>query len=423
MCGLFGLYTPQFFVKDEKDLFRLLMVANYLRGVDSTGVIKVSRNDQIFYDKVLSPSPVAAFDPEFMGIVEENEGYGSGPLALLGHTRWKTVGSKDIKNAHPFITKNYVGMHNGTIWEDFEGSKEFGTDSEGLYNLIQNKGLFEALSIINRECYLPAYALQMVENITNEDNPDVIDPQNTIRFIRNDERSLWFTVTSSGSTLAWSSDPTTLRWAIHQTKHKSHKATWVTKAFEDGMIEFHNKDESSNVFQILPQVHMSILSGEILAKTKFEKFKMPEYKYGGRQRVLPFTDSMETGTNTNIQSLRKKKKVSLSEQELAQTILLNMRSTTGTIIFPPGIRMKRGSSKIPSIKTLFQNYKGYSGRIMKKKEVLSRLSDGCSTCGISVNDNDPIEISSIKWIARDKWVCSACQSVYTDKQLHDYAQT
>lgn len=431
MCGLFGIYTGQFLVKDEKELFRLLMVANYLRGIDSTGVIKYTKQKELFYDKTLLPGPIAAFDENFMSILGDNQNTET-PTLLMGHTRWKTIGTNKIENAHPFKTDNFVGMHNGTIYESFEGSYDFGTDSEGLYNLIQKYGLIEALKIINKDCYDPAYALQMVEQRENEKTKIV---KSKAHFIRNDQRSLWFTAIASGTTLVWSSDLNTLKWACVAMKQTPHRATWLNKAVADKMVDINGDDKTGTFFTLKPGTQMIVdLSEWVSTAIKFVKHEFPKYEYQGRQSAIPFTVRTTTksgighmDTTGNNGKKTRGKPLSKTEQELAEMILKNLRSTTGTHTYPPDtdqtvLTENKRRKQRQSTKGIFQNYRGYGNRVMKKKEVIARLFDGCATCGIGVDPDDVEEIQSIKWVARDKFCCTSCQNKYSDSDLHTFAQ-
>jgi hypothetical protein len=122
--------------------------------------------------------------------------------ALLGHCRAKTIGDTTRRNAHPFMFDTLMGTHNGTL--DFQtrqtlvGKDKFGTDSEALFYEIKTFGLQETLKKLHRPGkYMckDAYALVWY-NLEN----------NTLNFLRNQERPLYYCFDKEKKLLFWSSE-------------------------------------------------------------------------------------------------------------------------------------------------------------------------------------------------------------------------
>jgi hypothetical protein len=113
-------------------------------------------------------------------------------VLALGHTRAPTIGAVTKENAHPFSFSNVIGVHNGTIHGDFPLRKDFDTDSEALYALINSVGIEEALKEVDKFA-TSAYSLVFYDRKLK-----------TLNFVRNDKRPMF---------LAWKDQKNTLFWA------------------------------------------------------------------------------------------------------------------------------------------------------------------------------------------------------------------
>lgn len=414
MCGLTGIYSNSFLTIDEKKLFQALLIGNYLRGKDSTGLIIERADGKVSWTKSLEPSPVFTFSDEFSKSLMPKDG--KQVSLVMGHTRHGTIGKNIIDNAHPFETPNFVGMHNGTIMDTFEGTENYGTDSEALYNLISRDGVIPALQYIHRECWEPAYALQMVSY--NSDSS---------YFVRNEERSLWFAGISSGSTIVWSSSIINLKWALYSLGFKAFRPTWLKHlANSEEYFDFDSsfKPSESPFFQPKPGVLMDLDTSKTANNAiTVNTFEIPEYSYSS----VPFgTNGRKTKDHGGKKPLALT--TSAGDSLTKEAILKAMNRQIGTNISTPDMGKKKKEKKNqPSIKKkgmgVFQNYRGFGNRIMRKKEVLSCLEAGCATCGISVAEDDYNEIADLKWISPKLFSCTHCQSVYTELELQEFAMT
>lgn len=131
---------------------------------------------------------------------------------LMGHNRWATTGAINSINAHPFEVGNLVGAHNGTLANQalLDDHLKFNVDSENIYHHMNKNGVSDTVSKLDG-----AYALSWFNK-----------EEGTINFIRNKERTLFWTRTDDGLTLFWASEQWMLVAALHHAnvKHGDIKA-------------------------------------------------------------------------------------------------------------------------------------------------------------------------------------------------------
>jgi predicted glutamine amidotransferase len=196
MCGLVGIMGP-LVTKDEAAIKRLLLF-DYLRGTDATGVAAVRMDGSVEVAK-LATDPITIFQfPRFNTVVDGNKSH-----VFIGHNRAATIGLKTNYNAHPFHVDHVVGAHNGTLslrsqkaLEDALGEK-FGTDSEALFAAIARLGVKEAIGL----CEEGKTGDVGAWSLTWYDQSD-----NTMNFLRNQHRPMWFAYEKEFKRLFWASD-------------------------------------------------------------------------------------------------------------------------------------------------------------------------------------------------------------------------
>lgn len=197
MCGLVGM--AGMILPHHKKMFREMLIFDQIRGMDSTGVAVVYNKQYKNYEKVhwekAVGSPTNLWDSgdsvfNSRGIVEGDA------KVLLGHNRHATVGEVNAENAHPFTFGNVTGAHNGSLedWDDLEGAKGFEVDSMALINDINAHGIEKTWGK-----FLGAAALTWWDDDTE-----------TLNFVRNFERPLWFARSTTGAVLFWASE----KWMI-----------------------------------------------------------------------------------------------------------------------------------------------------------------------------------------------------------------
>lgn len=105
MCGIFGIYKH----KDAARLAYLALYALQHRGEESAGIVSLN-GKRIFSHKAMG-EVYNAFDEDAIRSLK-------GDIAI-GHVRYSTTGSSNIKNAQPFLVKSKIGhiaiAHNGNL--------------------------------------------------------------------------------------------------------------------------------------------------------------------------------------------------------------------------------------------------------------------------------------------------------------------
>lgn len=207
MCGQCGIYTG-FISSNEMRFFQKLLLLNQDRGVHSTGVVTVTkpRDEHVKGRKRHHPAqllvwkePRCAYDFLMYDDLDKKKKkdriFGGAPKQLIfGHCRHATVGKINSENAHPFEVGEIVGVHNGTIKIPFDGHKDYETDSEGFFALINKVGLRQALQEVESWANT-AYAIVFLNK-----------RESTLNIVRNADRPLKMVYNRSKNLLAWSSE-------------------------------------------------------------------------------------------------------------------------------------------------------------------------------------------------------------------------
>ncbi len=127
---------------------------------------------------------------------------------FLGHNRAATRGTVKRNNSHPFLFESVMGMHNGTLIPSSQYKlthhKKFDTDSEAIIAELETEGVEATIPKLEG-----AYALVWYDS-----------RDNTVNFIRNKERSLYYIFDEDEKQLFWSSEWEHLASATNQIKMK-----------------------------------------------------------------------------------------------------------------------------------------------------------------------------------------------------------
>jgi hypothetical protein len=185
MCGIVGMAGD--IVAADRQVFRDMLDVCQIRGRDSTGVININRTKSYGFIKNVGP-PAYLFDRKGYDQIVET-GFHS---AFIGHCRHKTSGAVNVQNAHPFDfeEEGIIGVHNGTLrgYHQLDGYTYAKVDSEVLYEHLAKNGPEETFNKIEG-----AWACVWWD-----------DTAETLNFIRNDERPMYF---------CWSEDKRKMFWA------------------------------------------------------------------------------------------------------------------------------------------------------------------------------------------------------------------
>jgi predicted glutamine amidotransferase len=194
MCGLVGMAGTL----GQKDIeaFNDLLIIDYIRGKDSTGVGAVNRNRT--WDLVKG-----ATDPIYLqGTKAYDKAVNQGKCALIGHNRKATMGAVNRFNSHPFEFENILGAHNGVLgWETknrYLNTTEFDTDSEALFYNMDKQGFAETMKKTGG-----AFALSFYDKESHQ-----------ICLTRNAERPLYYGWSESRKTIYWASEYMMLRLVL-----------------------------------------------------------------------------------------------------------------------------------------------------------------------------------------------------------------
>ncbi len=210
MCGIYG------FAKKEGTMsvlerFKLrgalmdLAYQNETRGKDGTGLVLVSASQWTLF-KEATPSGELLKTKRFQGMIRE---INDKTQLCLGHTRLATIGDVRNKHCHPFVTENFLGVHNGhflnreELLKKYSKTAETPVDSEAIFRVLDGqltvKGMVAKLSEMEGDFAL-GFALKG-------------DPWRLF-LIRNNEKPLHVAYVSSLKTLFWSSDSEHLEYAL-----------------------------------------------------------------------------------------------------------------------------------------------------------------------------------------------------------------
>lgn len=395
MCGIAGVYSTNL-TSVEREIFEQTLMLNVWRGKDSTGVIKIGDPDKSPMVKTIKSM---AASPGFICsktgnnfIWDSDKEIASRPKAygLIGHTRHATKGDVNLQNAHPFRFPNVVGIHNGTISLSFEGSKEYGTDSEALYSLIDKYGIEEALNKVSSAD--PAYALVYVDL-----------KEKTLNFIKNSRRPLDFTYLYNRSTLVWSSQSEMIDFVLERRPGVLRNEGW-----EKG------KTGADGYFTLKDNQLMTIPIGAPASEAKLTTLnvKTPKFYsgfYGGRS-------SVGYGQHSSWNSWEDDVKAEKKESSKPSGGYDNFRGKhEGDLSDLPWLNEQKEVSKAASTtkaagkaaeKEVVRH--AHNSQPVHNSELTFRLSQGCLCCGEPINPNDHQSVSRVKWWNREHFACGDC---------------
>lgn len=205
MCGIIGMITSKAGTAEwqtKRDIVKQMLFTNTLRGSDSTGIafIPFNRDDSV---KIIKKAVAA---PDFLELRAVNDSLTSieKNWAVIAHNRAATYGKVNNINAHPFSVGDITLVHNGSLktTTNLPDHTKFSVDSENIAHAIDTLGIDDAAKLFNG-----AFALVW------HDAKD-----NTINFLRNDERPLFFGVCKGSQIIYYASELGMLQWIASRNR-------------------------------------------------------------------------------------------------------------------------------------------------------------------------------------------------------------
>lgn len=189
MCGIVGVCGK--ILAKEENVFKTLLCLDTIRGPDSTGILAVSATTGFEIFKKTGTPWDCFGEKGFEKIFKFTN------ALLLGHNRAATVGHISDENAHPFDVGNIIGVHNGTLRNEYklDDNQYFNVDSETLLHNFEKNGVADTIKIVDGALAVVFY-----------DKRD-----HTLHMLRNNERPLSFTYSKDRRTMFWASEA----WMLH----------------------------------------------------------------------------------------------------------------------------------------------------------------------------------------------------------------
>lgn len=457
MCGIVGMAGDVPLVGTDVKIFKEMMVFSTVRGFDSTGLVTAREEKQnqkeneaplMYFRTTMNPVDALYYNRDVDKFIEPGR-----LRVLLGHNRAATRGKISQENCHPFNFNNVIGVHNGTIHRYFKGHHKYETDSEGLYALIDEVGIDEALSEVNGG---GAYALVYFDKV-----------EDTLNFIRNDERPLFWAINDARNTMLWASEPAFIIGAAYRNNMKlaepgiqpfkegvltslSWKEDKFLKNFKNRPIEIKKKvyssvstynegytsgrgysykiwDYETNSFktvyrndQMEHERDFFEAAAEKLAQDKFKEQKMlkpPEKKEENKDCPVPQPKKNLTREEKKAKrredAERRAQEKDFRENHAERVRSFHQRNNPG---FVPGSEKEEQSTET-------KWYKGYNGVWHTNHEIDLILGGGCAACKTEFSlDNLPTysnEVNDIVWTGTSEFVCDSCKD---QDWVKDYLQ-
>ncbi len=370
MCGLVGIMSSNLLLKHKNCLSALLYLDTW-RGPDSTGVAAIRHNADTSTLKSTVPGYEFVEGPKLFEHLHLND------FCWIGHNRFGTVGKKTKSNAHPFEILDddgsclLVGAHNGTLKNkhDLKNHTSFGTDSEALFNQIAESNLEDTIATVEG-----AWALTYYDHILEE-----------MRFLRNEERPLFYAFDKNKTTMFWASEVWMLQVATSRFDIELHQENGVAiRSFAIDTLYSVEAPMKTNDELVLRK------RGAITGKKPFFQADWKKGWHGGTathsttakttQKTAPQTSNLKPTTTPQKNG---------EKQTLTSRMLLGLQSEKTDKVVP-----------INSSKT----FKGFKRVLLSFKELKEQLDRGCAWCEL---EEIPYN-GQYAWLSDGKAVCHKC---------------
>jgi predicted glutamine amidotransferase len=371
MCGIVGIAGNLAY--GDEAIFRKLLVYDYFRGPDSTGIAVV---DGLQEKVEILKTPSHPFD--LMDMRKFNSMVNPfASSAFIGHNRAATLGKVNTANAHPFREEHIVGVHNGTLsLSSFKELKtklgeEFEVDSQAIFAAIAKFGVEETIPMLQG-----AWALVWFDLKTK-----------TLNFIRNKERPLWYAYSDKLDKIYWASEYLMIGLACKGERHNQDlwvqpgKGEYKYFAFDvDTLFSYNLTDfEDKNLKSPVEPIKMPLKGKEpepVTAVTTYSGYSYRKFNSG-------------VGKNTSTSS---------GSPFFEDTTKGGWKTGTGSKTPPT-------STNSPVV--LFGHSDDPYGGIVSRNKFNIIAEEGCSFCGKKISYGD---VGLTIFLETDQILCSECSS-------------
>lgn len=354
MCGHVGVAGD--LVTKEETLMKKLLMFDYFRGPDSTGLAAIRASGEVKIAKAAASPPELFYDSRFKEALN-----GNSSRAFIGHNRLATRGVINPFNAHPFQFGKITGAHNGTLEARDKWALE---DAIGQKFEVDSQSLFAAIDILGIDAVIPM--LHSSENSANSSAWALVwhDASNgTINFLRNQHRPLWYGFEKGFKRMMWAST-----WEILDNAVRMDPCTYDMHVEEETRFKYWPFDAD---------VHYSIELAE-LKKGSAERPKLKAKPLKGKE---PVAASGSTG-NTYPFGVRPTGTHTSTVNGTTTTYRGKSQSTTSTK------DKNKTSSPVAFVHLLGDALNPYAGWV--KEERFNDISKhGCTWCGDPVVYGQP----------------------------------
>jgi hypothetical protein len=199
MCGIFGVVNGKHFRALNGrvcDFVRDGMIANAVRGQDSTGVMQMDSKNLLFFKAPIGGGEFVKHQSVHGYIYDADNS-----LFTVVHNRAATEGVVNRDNAHPFShfgkTGNYVmGVHNGTLRNWRSADETFEVDSDWAIKQLADEG------IAALQKFQGAFAFVWYDD----------SEPNELQFARNAERPMFVAFIKGQNRMVFGSEYQMLTW-------------------------------------------------------------------------------------------------------------------------------------------------------------------------------------------------------------------
>ena len=286
MCGVWGITGPGIQQKDL-EMFKQMGIVSGVRGLHSAGIYQTrtigsAKQWSHLDDYYKTTGPFT----ELLDCIEADRKYYPHLLSaisidvLMGHVRHATKGEVSIKNAHPFETDKYIGMHNGTLI-DAKYQHKTKTDSEMMFLDMDARGPEAVLGGMDTNS---AYVVTMFDKTTK-----------TLLFASNGRRPLWFVTLKDRSVTYWASEWGILQFVLNRNGVNYHKPDAIIPhtlfRLTPHRVTLTEKFQAFTVVKNLPEWHR--LKAEEKAAEEAKKAK-------AETKVIDVASDAERANNQNF---------------------------------------------------------------------------------------------------------------------------